>query len=45
MMGGMQQILCGHLQALCKLQSHQLMSNTAFLQVGTGLGWGGWAVG
>ncbi|GLC65327.1 hypothetical protein PLESTF_000280800 [Pleodorina starrii] len=31
-MGGSQQILCGHLQAKLKLQSHQLMSNTSFLQ-------------
>lgn len=31
--GGLQQILCGHMQATLKIQSHQLMSNTSFLQV------------
>ncbi|GIL81247.1 hypothetical protein Vretimale_1165 [Volvox reticuliferus] len=31
-MGGSQQILCGHLQNVLQLQSHQLMSNTSFLQ-------------
>lgn len=31
--GGSQQILCGHMQTTLKLQSHQLMSNTSFLQV------------
>ncbi|GLI61109.1 hypothetical protein VaNZ11_003360, partial [Volvox africanus] len=31
-MGGSQQILCGHLQNALRLQSHQLMSNTSFLQ-------------
>ncbi|EFJ48350.1 hypothetical protein VOLCADRAFT_90933 [Volvox carteri f. nagariensis] len=30
--GGSQQILCGHLQTALQLQSHQLMSNTSFLQ-------------
>ncbi|PNW87474.1 hypothetical protein CHLRE_02g144300v5 [Chlamydomonas reinhardtii] len=30
--GGLQQILCGHMQATLKIQSHQLMSNTSFLQ-------------
>ncbi|KAG2495895.1 hypothetical protein HYH03_006133 [Edaphochlamys debaryana] len=30
--GGLQQILCGHLQAMHGLTSNQLMSNTSFLQ-------------
>ncbi|KXZ42465.1 hypothetical protein GPECTOR_144g728 [Gonium pectorale] len=30
--GGLQQILCGQLQAALRLQGHQLMSNTSFLQ-------------
>jgi hypothetical protein len=31
---GMQQIMCGNLQRKHQLSSHQLLSNTAYIQVG-----------
>jgi hypothetical protein len=33
---GMQQIMCGTMQRKHRLSSHQLLSNTAYIQVGPG---------